>query len=406
MSPEYKPRTIAAQAQAQDQAQDHASPPKRGAAAGGVAGEIGAAWRHAIVPPIDITATYERDADNLYASGYCYARSDNATTRQAEAVIAALDGGASAMLLGSGMAAATTAFLALARPAHVVAPRVMYWSLRKWLLEDAHSHGITVNFADASDLDALRAAIRPGHTRMIWVETPANPLWNITDIAATAELAHDAGAMLGVDATVASPVLTRPLQLGADVVMHSATKYLNGHSDVLAGALVFARDDSAYAAEAQRLRGSLGTILGPFEAALLLRGMRSLHLRVDFQCRSALAIARHFDGHPAIAAVLYPGLESHPGHDIAKRQMSGGFSGMASLRVKGGAAAAIKTAANVRLWRRATSLGGPESLIEHRASIEGPGTPCPDDLLRLSVGLEDSGDLIADLERALAIAVT
>jgi cystathionine gamma-synthase len=235
---------------------------------------------------------------------------------------------------------------------------------------------------------------------MIWIETPANPMWGITDIREAATMAHEAGALLAVDSTVATPVLTQPLTLGADVVMHSATKYLNGHSDVLAGAVVVARNDT-FANRVARARAMLGTILGPMEASLLLRGMRTLHLRVRHQAATAAGIARHFAAHPRIEAVLYPGLASDPGHAVALRQMQDGFGGMLSIRVKGGEESAIRTAANVKLWKRATSLGGVESLIEHRASIEGPGTPCPADLLRLSAGLEAQTDLIADLEQAL-----
>ena len=353
-----------------------------------------------IVPPLHVTTTFLRDPDNQYRRGYSYGRADNATVRQVENVMTQLEGGAVSLVLASGMAAATTAFLALGRPAHVVAPNVMYWGLRKWLLEDAPGLGIEATFVDASDTAAIRAAVRPGRTSLVWVETPANPLWTITDIEEAARIAHDAGALLAVDATVPTPVLMNPLALGADIVMHSGTKYLNGHSDVVAGALVFARKD-AHFERAVRTRGTLGAILGPFEAALLLRGLRTLHVRVRHQCASALAIARHFARHPRVEAVLYPGLETHPGHAIAARQMRGGFGGMLSVRVKGGESAAIATAANVKLWKRATSLGGIESLVEHRASIEGPGTPCPPDLLRLSVGLESTDDLIGDLEQAI-----
>jgi cystathionine gamma-synthase len=291
--------------------------------------------------------------------------------------------------------------LALERPAHVVAPKVMYWGLRKWLQDEAPAFGIETTFVDADDAAAIGRAIRPRQTGLVWIETPANPLWSLTDIAATAQLAHAAGALLAVDSTVPTPVLTRPLALGADVVMHSGTKYLGGHSDVIAGALVFARADACFE-RAQRLRTTLGGILGPFEAALLLRGMRTLYVRVRHQCASAMTIARHFARHPRIEAVLYPGLESHPGHALAARQMQGGFGGMLSVRVKGGESAAVAAAAKVEVWKRATSLGGVESLIEHRASIEGPGSPCPPDLLRLSVGLESADDLIADLEQAIA----
>jgi cystathionine gamma-synthase len=356
-----------------------------------------------IVPPLHLTTTFLRDPDNQYRKGYVYGRADNATVRQVEIVMTQLEGGAASLVLASGMAAATTAFLALERPAHVIAPAVMYWGLRKWLEEDAPGLGIEASFVDASDPAAIRAAVRPGATRLVWVETPANPLWTITDIEEAARIAHDAGAVLAVDATVPTPVLMNPIALGADIVMHSGTKYLNGHSDVVAGALVFAAK-GAHFEQAARVRGMLGAILGPFEAALLLRGLRTLHVRVRAQCASAMAIARHFARHPRVEAVLYPGLETHPGHAIAARQMRDGFGGMLSVRVKGGEAAAIATAANVQLWKRATSLGGVESLIEHRASIEGPGSPCPLDLLRLSVGLESADDLIGDLEQAIMAA--
>lgn len=355
----------------------------------------------AIVPPIHITTTYLRDPDNQYRKGYVYGRPDNNVVRNIEEVLTTLEGGAASLVTASGMAAATNAFLALERPAHVVAPDVMYWALRKWLIEDAPSFGIRATFCDATDPQAIARAVIPGETRMIWIETPANPLWGVTDIAAAARIAHAAGAILAVDSTASTPVLTTPIVLGADIVMHSATKYLNGHSDVIAGTLTFARRDALFE-RAMRVRGMLGAVLGPFEAALLLRGLRTLHVRVRHQCASAMTIARHFAAEPRIASVLYPGLASHPGHATAAAQMQGGFGGMLSVRVKAGEAAAVRAAANVKLWKRATSLGGVESLIEHRASIEGPGTPCPTDLLRLSVGLESPDDLIRDLDQALA----
>ena len=354
-----------------------------------------------IVPPLHVTTTFLRDPDNQYRKGYSYGRPDNATVRQVETVLSELEGGAASLMMASGMSAATTAFLALKRPAHVVAPNVMYWGLRKWLQEDAPSLGIEVTFADAADPTAISAAVRTRRTQLVWIETPANPLWTITDVEEAARIAHAAGAMLAVDATVPTPVLMNPIALGADIVMHSATKYLNGHSDVLAGTLVFKVKD-AYFERAERVRAMLGAVLGPFEAALLLRGLRTLHVRVRHQSASALTLARHFTQHAGIATVLYPGLQVHPGHAVAARQMRGGFGGMLSVRVAGGEAAAIATAANVQLWKRATSLGGVESLIEHRASIEGPASPCPPDLLRLSVGLESAADLIGDLEHALA----
>jgi cystathionine gamma-synthase len=354
----------------------------------------------ALVPPIHMATTYERDPDNQYRKGFSYSRPDNPLTRQVEEVLCRLEGGEQALVLGSGMAAATAAFMALERPAHVVAPEVMYWGLKKWLAEDAVLLGIRATFVDATSNDAIRGAIEPGVTRMVWIETPANPTWGVTDIREVAAIAHTAGALLAVDSTVATPVLTQPIALGADVVMHSATKYLNGHSDVLAGALVLARNDG-YSARVARIRSMHGAIIGPMEASLLLRGMRTLHVRVRHQARSAMRIAAHFASHPRVAAVLYPGLASDPGHETAARQMTGGFGGMLSVRIKGGEEAAIRTAANVKVWKRATSLGGVESLVEHRASVEGPGTPCPADLLRLSVGLEAPEDLIADLEQAM-----
>ncbi|MCL4768666.1 MAG: PLP-dependent transferase [Hyphomicrobiaceae bacterium] len=380
MPARYRPETILAQA------------------GGAVDAETGA-----IVPPIHIATTFLRDPDNQYRRGFAYGRPDNATVRQTEAMLSALEGGAASLLLASGMAAATSLFLALPRPAHIVAPRVMYWGLRKWLVEDAPAHGLTASLVDGADLGAIAAATRPGETRLVWMETPANPLWTITDIKGAATAAHAAGAALAVDSTVATPILTRPLAEGADVVMHAATKYLNGHSDVVAGALSFARTEGLFE-RAAAVRASLGAILGPIEAALLLRGLRTLHLRVGAQCAAAMKIARHFAADPRVAEVLYPGLENHPGHAVAARQMHGGFGGMLSIRVRGGEEAAIATAAGVALWKRATSLGGVESLIEHRASVEGTASPCPPDLLRLSVGIEAAEDLIADLDRALAAA--
>jgi cystathionine gamma-synthase len=353
----------------------------------------------AVVLPLHTATTFERDPDNQYRRGRSYGRADNPTYDQPEALITALEGGAASLLFASGMAAAAAVFDSLPPGSHVVAPRVMYWALRRRLAA-AGNEKLAVDFGDATLLDDLRSAVRPGQTRVVWIETPANPLWSITDIAGAAEIAHAAGALLAVDSTAATPVLTGPLALGADVVMHSATKYLNGHSDVIAGSLTCARDDEFW----QRIvaaRSGGGAILGSFEAFLLLRGMRTLFPRVERACRSAQRIAEAISAHPQVLEVLYPGLPSHPGHDIAARQMHGGFGGMLSIRVKGGAEAAIAGAARVAIWKRATSLGGVESLIEHRASVEGQGSPVPPDLLRLSVGIEDPDDLIDDLKQAL-----
>jgi cystathionine gamma-synthase len=344
--------------------------------------------------------TFVRDPDNQYRRGRSYGRADNPGYDQPQALLTALEGGVASLLFASGMAAAAAVFQSLDRGAHVVAPQVMYWGLRSWLKTFARDWGIEVGFVDTTDLAALQAAMLPGRTRIVWIETPANPLWSVTDIAAAADIAHAAGALLAVDSTAATPVLTRPMSLGADLVMHSATKYLNGHSDVVAGSLTAARADEFWARLAAT-RSAGGAILGGFEAWLLLRGMRTLHLRVERACHSAQRIAAALSDHPRVGKVLYPGLPSHPGHSIAVRQMQGGFGGMLSIRVAGGAEAAIAAAARVKIWTRATSLGGVESLIEHRASIEGADSPAPPDLLRLSVGIEDPDDLVADLEAAL-----
>jgi len=357
----------------------------------------------AISPAIQPATTFLRDADNQFRSGRIYARADNPTFDQPEALLNYLEHGAGAALFSSGMAATTSVFLALNPGDHVVASTVMYWALRHWLLGFATEWGLKIDLVDTSDATAVARAVLPGKTKLVWIETPANPTWVVTDIAAIAEVAHRAGARLAVDSTTASPVLTQPVLLGADLVMHSATKYLNGHSDVIAGALVTAKDDEFW----QRIKGvrrNGGAVLGTFEAWLLLRGMRTLFVRVPAACRNAAAVAEHFFGHERIEAVLYPGLPSAPGHAVAVRQMHGGFGGMLSLRIKGGESAAIRVAARTQIWKRATSLGGVESLIEHRSSVEGANSPAPVDMLRLSAGIEDASDLIADLEQALAPA--
>jgi len=357
----------------------------------------------AIVPPIHTSTTFIRDPDNQFRSGRVYARDQNPTFDQAEAVLTALEGGYASLLFASGMAAATAVFQALSPGDHVLAPKVMYWSLRNWLANFATQWGLRVEFIDMTSADELRRAIQPGKTKLVWIETPANPLWSITDISLSCEIAHAAGAAVAVDSTVATPVLTRPFEFGADIVMHAGTKYLNGHSDVIAGTLT-TRVDGPLWQRIRSVRAQVGGVLGTFEAWLLTRGMRTLFPRVRVACASAQAIAEHFATHPRIEEVMYPGLASFRGHATAAKQMQGGFGGMLSIRVRGpggGEAAAIAAAAKVELWKRATSLGGVESLIEHRASIEGAGTPAPANLLRLSTGIEDTGDLIADLEQAL-----
>ncbi len=354
-----------------------------------------------IVPGIQMATTYARGEDyELRAPGISYGRDKNPTYLVAEQVMAELEGGAGALLFSSGLAAAAALFHTLAPGDHVVAPVIMYHGLRDWLIQFCDNWKVDIDTFDATVDGALASAIKPGRTRIVWIETPANPTWDVTDIAAAAKLAHAAGARLAVDSTVATPLLTRPLALGADFVFHSATKYLNGHSDVIAGVLVAREDDDQWqAVRFQRTFG--GAVLGPMEAWLLMRGMRTMHLRVQRSSESAMIIARELEGHGRISRVLYPGLESHPGHVIARRQMQGGFSGMLSVLVDGDAAVARGVAGRTRVFVPATSLGGVESLIEHRATVEGPNSPVAPNLLRISVGIENVTDLTADLDQAL-----
>jgi len=354
----------------------------------------------AFVPPIQPATTYERGADNRLLSGRLYSRADNPNYDQAEALLTHLEGGAATAVFSSGMSAATAVFLSLRPGDHVLVPDVIYWALRSWLVGWAADWGLRIESVDATRPACAAAAVRPGKTKLVWIETPANPTLAVTDIAALAGIAHGAGALLAVDSTFATPVHTQPLSLGADLVMHSATKYLNGHSDVVAGSVTTRAVDGTWQ-RIKAVRSQAGSVLGPFEAWLLLRGMRTLFVRVAAQSRAAQAIAERFSRHPRVEAVLYPGLPAFPGHEVAARQMTGGFGGVLALRVKGGAPAALAFVGRLRIWKRATSLGGVESLIEHRASVEGPQSTTPVDLLRLSVGLEDAGDLIGDLEQAL-----
>ena len=355
----------------------------------------------AVVPPLQPSTTFARDEGYaLIAEQHSYARDENPTYDCAERMLATLEEGEDALLFSSGMAAAAAVVQALAPGDHIVAPKVMYWGLRDWLTDFCARWGLDLEFYDGAQAGDLEEKLRPSVTRLLWLETPANPTWDVVDIAAAVNAAHAAGARVVVDSTVATPVLTRPLTLGADIVMHSATKYLNGHGDVVAGALICRRRDDFWA-RVRSVRAHGGAILGAHAAWLLQRGMRTLFLRVRQASQSAMLIARALEGHPALKAVVYPGLESHPGHEIAARQMDGGFGGMLSLRVHGGAAAALRIAGRCQVFIRATSLGGVESLIEHRYSIEGPQSPVPEDLLRLSIGVEKPEDLLADLQQAL-----
>ncbi len=355
----------------------------------------------AIVPAIQPSTTFARDSDYaLISADHSYGRDQNPSYLAAEKLVANLEGAESALLFSSGMAAAMAVVQSLEPGDHIVAPKVMYWGLRNWLVKFCANWGLDLDLYDLADPAALAQCVKPGKTRLVWIETPCNPTWDVVDIAAASRVARAAKAMLVVDSTVATPVLTRPIELGADIVMHSATKYLNGHGDVVAGVLATAKND-AFWERVSEVRSHGGAIAGSFEAWLLQRGMRTLYLRVRQASASAMSIASHFDRHPKLSSVLYPGLTSHPGHAVAKRQMHGGFGGMLSLRVKGGESAALAVATQCRVFIPATSLGGVESLIEHRYSIEGASSPIPKDLLRLSVGIEHVDDLIADLEQAL-----
>ena len=333
-----------------------------------------------LVPPLHVTTTFIRDPAYADWSRPIYGRPDNQTVREAEALIGSLEGAAATFVFGSGMSAAIALFLSLGPGARIVAPRRMYWALRHWLKDEAANFGLEVAFADPEDLAALAACVaEKPHASSGWRRratrcgaSPTSPRRPRSHMRR--------GRRWRSNSTCATPIFTRPLELGADVVMHSATKYLNGHSDAIAGALGFARGDGLVARVAD-IRKLHGLILGPFEAFLLIRGLRTLDLRVRAAAANAFELAERLSNHAAVAEVLYPGLPDHPGHAIAARQMQGGFGGMLSIRVRGGRDAAIAAAARVRLWKRATSLGGVESLIEHRASYEGPESPCPPDLL-------------------------
>lgn len=356
---------------------------------------------HGLVPALYPSASYERAPDGSYPGGHSYSRDQNPTGDAPEALLARLEGGAQALLFASGMAAATTVFETLPRGAHVLVPRSMYWTIRGWLRARHERGAIVLDDYVNDDVEHLGSRLRPGQTALVWVETPSNPLGEVTDIAAVAERAHAAGALVVADGTTATPALCRPLSLGVDIVMHSATKQLNGHADVLAGALVTADPSTATWEAIEHERGYRGAVLGPFEAWLLLRGMRTLFVRVPAACRGAQAVAQVLAEHPEVEQVYYPGLPDHPGHAVAARQMHGGFGALLSFRPRGGEARARALLGRLQLFRDATSLGGLESLVEHRARIEGEHSPLPADLLRLSIGIEDPQDLVEDLRQAL-----
>ncbi len=303
-------------------------------------------------------------------------------------------------MFNSGLAAVAAVF-ELVRPGQrIVAPQIMYHGAQDWLRRLSETRGIDVTFFDQTDPDGLAGALAAAPTALVWIETPVNPTWDVIDIEHSAQLAHDAGATLAVDCTVSPPCTTNALELGADLVFHSATKYLGGHSDLTAGGLVCAATDARWE-EITLVRKLMGGILSPFDAWLLIRGLRTLFVRYERASNTAMAIARHLERHPKVERVLYPGLESHPGHQVAKKQMKFGFGGMLSFLIRGDADEAKRVASSMRIFIPATSLGGVESLIEHRKSVEGPHSLVQPNLLRLSVGIEDERDLIGDLEQAL-----
>jgi cystathionine gamma-synthase len=355
----------------------------------------------AVTEPIHLSTTFERDADGGYSKGFLYSRNHNPNRNGLEAALAALEGGEAAAAFGSGLAAVTAIFQGLAPGDHVVAPVDIYHGTANVLKHLFFKWKVTASFIDMTDLDVVRASLTPS-TKIIWIETPSNPLLQCVDIAAIAHIAHEHGARAIADNTFASPVLQQPLALGCDLVMHATTKYLGGRSDVLGGIVVSRLDDEHFAqVRTAQLFG--GAVPSPFDCWLVMRSLPTLPYRMQAHCNNAKKVAEFLHQHPKVSVVHYPGLEGNPFHALAKKQMSG-FGGMLSFEVKGGKNAAMALAANVDIFTRATSLGGVESLIEHRASIEGPESKTPQGLLRVSVGLENGDDLIEDLTSALTHA--
>jgi len=355
----------------------------------------------AVVPPVQFATTFTRLPDHGQRE-YFYARYGSPNAVHAEAVLAELEGAAAALSFASGLAACTAPFHALMQGDHVVCAKPVYHGVIAWLEEFAEARGLEVGYFANGDLDALKAAIIPGRTKIVWLESPANPMWSVIDIAAAAKIVHEGGALLAIDSTCATPVLTKPLELGADIVCHAATKYLGGHSDVLAGMLA-TREVTDFWRRIEDHRRLAGSTLGAMEAYLLTRGMRTLFLRVERQCANAMKVAEYLAAHPKVARVRYPGLKSDPYHAIAAKQMQGGFGGMLSFEPKGGREEAIRVVTSCKVFKAATSLGGVESLIEHRRTSEGKTkTDTPEALIRISVGIEAAEDLIADLDAALA----
>ena len=352
----------------------------------------------AVVEPIHLSTTYEREADGSYPRGYLYSRNHNPNRNGLEAALAALEGGAASAAFGSGLAAVTAIFQGLQPGDHVLAPRDIYHGTANVLKHLFAKWQVSATFVDMTRLDEIKTAMQT-NTRIVWIETPSNPLLQCVDIAAVADIAHQGGARAIADNTFASPVLQRPLDLGCDMVMHATTKYLGGRSDVLGGVAITRADDQDFAQlRTAQLFG--GAVPSPFDCWLIMRSLPTLPYRMRAHCANARLVANFLQSHPKVSAVHYPGLEDNPFHAVAKKQMSD-FGGMLSFETKGGKDAAMTLAANVEIFTRATSLGGVESLIEHRASIEGPDSKTPQGLLRVSVGLEHADDLIDDLSQAL-----
>jgi len=359
----------------------------------------------AVVPPIYQTSTYKQDGVGGLRGGYEYSRSANPTRTALEECLAAIEGGRRGLAFASGLAAEDTLLRAICRPGdHAVIPGDAYGGSYRLFAKVQDAWGLAHTPSAGHDADAVRAAIRPGETKVVWVETPTNPLLGIADIAGLAEVAHDAGALLVVDNTFASPYLQQPLALGADVVVHSTTKYMGGHSDVVGGALVLADDELAETVAYHQ--NAMGAVSGPFDSWLVLRGIKTLGVRMDRHCANASRVAELLTSHPKVTEVYYPGLPEHPGHEIAAKQMKA-FGGMVSFRVAGGEEEAVALCDRTEVFILGESLGGVESLIEHpgrmtHASVAGSPLEVPGDLVRLSVGIEAVEDLVEDLTRALA----
>ena len=353
----------------------------------------------AVTPPIHLSTTFERAPDGSFPGGFIYSRSGNPNRQALEACLAQLEGGAAAAAFSSGQAATFAILQSLGPGDHVIAPEDAYYGTADLLLDHFSHWGLETTLADMTSPVAVESAVRP-NTRLLWVETPSNPRIRVTDIAALVDIARRASARVACDNTWATPMLQHPLQLGADLVMHATTKYLGGHSDILGGAVV-TREDDEFFARIRQVQNAAGAVPSPFESWLVMRGIRTLPYRMRAHSANALAIARYLAAHPRIEHVYYPGLETDEGYAVASRQMSLP-GGMLSFLVRGaGREETMAMSARLQIFTRATSLGGPESLIEHRASIEGPRTRAPENLLRVSVGLEHHEDLIADLAQAL-----